>query len=86
MTESYKNKSRIATAISFIAAFIIYIGEPGLTKIIPPEYAYLIPLIVFLAGYIATQSTEDKRVEVAEQLVKEDYQNSSEVKDDEDAC
>ena len=75
MVESYKYKSQIATAISFIAAFIVYVGEPGLRQIIPPEYAFLAPFLVLLAGYFVTQSTENKRVEVAEQMVHEEYQN-----------
>lgn len=73
MTESYKFKSRLATAISFLAAFIIYVGQDGLKQVIPTEYAWLIPIIIFLAGYIATQKTEDKRVETAEQLIEEKY-------------
>ena len=73
MTESYKFKSRLATAISFLAAFIIYVGQDGLKQFIPAEYAWLIPIIIFLAGYIATQKTEDKRVETAEQLIEEKY-------------
>ena len=73
MTESYKFKSRLTTAISFLAAFVIYVGQDGLKQVIPTEYAWLIPIIIFLAGYIATQKTEDKRVETAEQLVEEKY-------------
>ena len=73
MTETYKYKSKIATAISFLAALVIYLGQDGLTEVMPQEYAYLIPIIVFIAGYIATQSTENKRVEVAEQMMIEKY-------------
>ena len=73
MTETYKYKSKIATAISFIAAFIVYIGREGLTQIMPTEYANLIPIIILIAGYILTQSTENKRVEVAEQMIHEQY-------------
>ena len=71
MVETYKYKSKIATAISFIAAFIVFIGRDGLTQIMPAEYANLIPFIILLAGYIVTQTTENKRVAVAEQLVLE---------------
>ena len=71
MVETYKYKSKIATAISFIAAFIVYIGQDGLKQIMPAEYAFIIPIIVFIAGYILTQKTEDKRVNVAEQIVYE---------------
>ena len=37
----------------------------------PPEYANLVPIIVFAAGYVLTQKTENIRVKVAEQLVLE---------------
>lgn len=77
MVETYKYKSKIATAISFLAAFIVYIGKDGLTQIMPQEYAYLIPIIVFIAGYILTQKTENKRVEVAEQMVYENIAKES---------
>lgn len=73
MTESYKIKSKIWTAISFIAAFIVYIGKDGLAQFIPNEYANIIPIIVLIAGYIITQKTEDKRVNVAEKLIHEQY-------------
>jgi len=78
MVESYKTKSKIATAISFIAAFITYIGQDGLTQIIPVEYAHLIPLIILVAGYILTQTTENRRVAVAEQLIREQSVNPTE--------
>ena len=78
MTESYKYKSKMATAISFVAMFIAYLGKDGLAKIIPPEYAWLIPPIVGIAAYVVTQSTEDTRVGVAEQLVHEEYADKDE--------
>ena len=71
--ESYKYKSKLATAISFLAAFIVYIGKDELAKILPVEWAYLAPIIVLIAGYIATQSTENKRVDIAELLVEAKY-------------
>lgn len=73
MTESYKLKSKIATAISFLAALIAYLGKDGLTQIMPTEYANLIPIIVFIAGYILSQSTENKRVDIAEQIMLEKF-------------
>lgn len=75
MVESYKYKSKIATAIAFIAAIIVHLGQDGLTQIIPAEYANIIPLLVFIAGWILAQSTENKRVEIAEQIVHEQYNN-----------
>ena len=77
MVESYKIKSKTATAISFIAMFIAYLGKDGLAQIIPAEYAWLIPPIIGIAAYIVTQSTEDKRVNVAEKLAVENYRYSA---------
>ena len=71
MVETYKYKSKIATAISFLAALIAYLGKDGLTQIMPAEYAFLIPILIFCAGYVLTQSTENKRVAIAEQMVYE---------------
>lgn len=73
MVETYKYKSKIATAISFIAAFIVYVGKPGLEQIMPVEYANWIPIIILIAGYIVTQTTENKRVDVAEQMMLEKF-------------
>ena len=73
MTESFKIPSKITNLIVFIAAFIVYIGRDGLLQILPEQLAYLAPLIVLVAGYIATQKTEDKRVERAEQLAVENH-------------
>lgn len=39
----------------------------------PKELAYLAPIIVMIAGYIAVQATENKRVDIAEQLVRDKY-------------
>ena len=75
MVESYKYKSQIATAAALIAGLIVYIGKDNLATIVPPEYANWIPIIVMIAGYVLAQVTENKRVEVAEQLVHEEYKN-----------
>ena len=77
MVETYKYKSKIATAIAFIAALISYLGKDGLTQIMPAEYAFLIPILVFAAGYVLAQTTENKRVEIAEQMIHEKYENNN---------
>ena len=71
--KSYKIPSKVTNLIVFIAAFIVYIGRDGLLQILPEQLAYLAPIIVLIAGYIAAQKTEDKRVEVAEQLAVENH-------------
>lgn len=71
MVESYKYKSKIATAVAFIAMIIVSLGKEGLTQIIPEEYVWTIPVIVGVATWVLAQKTEDHRVEIAEQLALE---------------
>ena len=77
--QSYKYKSKIATAVSFLAAFIVYIGKDKLAELLPPEYAFIASFIVILAGYILAQGTENKRVDIAEQLIESKYNQTEEV-------
>ncbi|MBO6273465.1 hypothetical protein J6O48_11895 [bacterium] len=78
MVESYKLKSKLATAIGGIATVITTLGVNQLEAIFP-EYGRFIPVIVALATWYVSQTTENKRVEVAEQLVHEQYNDSSPV-------
>ena len=68
MVQSYKNKSKTANAIVFLAGLITYIGVDNLARVMPKEWAYLAPIIVMIAGYIIVQTTENTRVEIAEKL------------------
>ena len=102
MTESYKYKSKIATAVAFIATIVVCLGKDGLSKIVPQEYVWIIPVIVGAASWVLAQKTEDKRVDVAEQIVYEkldgsspdpaaEYENLNDeyslpIEDDEDGC
>ena len=82
--ESYKYKSKIATAIGFLATIIVSLGKDGLTKIIPAEYVWIIPVLVTIASWILAQKTEDHRVVVAEQKAIEDYKNEIITTDNDD--
>ena len=82
--QSYKYKSKIATLIAFIAAFIVYVGKDEIAKLLPTEYAFLAGIIVLIAGYIVAQGTENKRVHVAEQMVHEQYNDNITSEGDED--
>lgn len=73
MVESFKYKSKIATAVAFIAMIITALGKDGLTQIIPAEYVWTIPVLIGAASWILAQKTEDHRVEVAEEMVHEQY-------------
>ena len=77
--QSYKYKSKIATLIAFIAAFIVYVGKDEIAKLLPAEYAFLAGIIVLIAGYIVAQGTEDKRVDVAETLVHAQYNPTEDI-------
>lgn len=76
MVESYKFKSKLATAIGGIATVISVLGVDQLQAAFP-GYGQWIPVIVALATWYVSQTTENKRVEVAEQLVHEQYNDPS---------
>lgn len=73
--QSYKYKSKAATAITFIATYILYLGQDGLNEVLPKELLFIVPFLVYLAGYFVTQGTEDKRVAVAEDIKDEKFKN-----------
>lgn len=72
MVESYKIKSKLATAIGGICTIISVLGISQLTQIFP-GYGQYIPCIVALATWYLSQTTENKRVDIAEQLIHEQY-------------
>lgn len=77
MVQSYKNKSKTANAIVFIAGLITYLGKDNLAQLLPQEYANLAPVIVLIAGYIVVQVTENIRVEKAEELAIINYESEN---------
>jgi hypothetical protein len=60
--------------VVFVAGLVSYMGVNGLNTVVPSEYAYLVPIIVMVAGYVVVQSTENRRVAVAEELIREEYE------------
>ena len=76
MVESYKIQSKIATAIGGIATVISILGVDQLQAIFPGFGKY-IPMIVALATWYVSQTTENTRVERAEQIVREEYDSST---------
>ena len=73
MIESYKFKSKLATAIGGICTIISVLGIQQLTEIFP-GYGQYIPAIVALATWYLSQTTENKRVAVAEKLAVINYE------------
>ena len=76
MVESYKFKSKLATAVGGIATVITTLGI-GQLEAIFPQFGKYIPVVVALATWYLSQTTENKRVEIAEQLVHEQYNDPS---------
>ncbi|MBO6123300.1 MAG: hypothetical protein J6P09_05630 [Methanobrevibacter sp.] len=73
MTQSYKLKSKITTAIGGIATIITTLGVDQLEAIFP-GYGKFIPAIVAIATWYTSQITENTRVEKAEKIAVENYQ------------
>lgn len=73
MTESYKLKSKITTAIGGIATIITTLGVDQL-EAIAPGYGKFIPALVALATWYTSQTTENTRVKKAEKIAVENYQ------------
>lgn len=73
MTESYKIKSKMVTAIGGICTVITTLGVDQLEAIFP-NYGKFIPVLVALATWYSSQTTEDTRVERAEKIAVEEYQ------------
>jgi len=71
MTETYKYKSRLITAIAFIIMLLAAITPEAWQNILPGEYWVFIPTIMGIITYAAAQLSEEKRVEVAETMVIE---------------
>lgn len=65
--ESFKLPSRLTNVVVFVAMFIVA-NQEFLINHVPTEYSAILSSVIVVAGYIATQVTEDKRVSVAEEL------------------
>lgn len=73
MTESYKIKSKMVTALGGICTVITVLGVDQLEAIFP-YWGKFIPAVVALATWYSSQTTEDTRVERAEKIAIEEYQ------------
>ena len=76
MTESYKFKSKLTTAVGAICTIITTLGVDQLEAIFP-GYGKFIPAIVAIATWYSSQSTENTRVERAEKIAVEEYQQEN---------
>lgn len=65
--ESFKLPSQVTNVVVFIAMFILA-NQEFLTNNAPTEYSAIVSSIIVVAGFIASQVTENKRVSVAEEI------------------
>lgn len=70
-TATYKYKSRLITAIAFVAMLLAAITPDAWQSLLPNQYWVFIPTIITILTYLSTQISEEKRVEVAEKIVLE---------------
>ena len=68
MTTTYKYKSRLITAISFLITILAFISVDEWASVLPQDFVVFAPTIVAIIGYIASQLSEEKRVVVAEEI------------------
>lgn len=77
MVTSFKQTSRIITALASIGAMITAVGVDTLASYIPSEYAYIIAVVTIAIFTGINQYSEETRVVTAEAL-KEEELNSTE--------
>ena len=68
MTTTYKYKSRLITAISFVITILAFISVDEWASVLPQDFVFLAPTIVAIIGYIASQLSEEARVVRAEEM------------------
>lgn len=78
MTESYKIKSKMVTAIGGICTVITTLGVDQLEAIFP-YWGKFIPVVVALATWYSSQTTEDTRVKRAQKIAVEEYKQQQKV-------
>lgn len=74
--QSYKPYSRLVTIISGLIIVIAGLDASQVINIFP-DYASQINTILFIAGLIAPAISQEMRVVRAEDLIKEDYEEST---------
>lgn len=70
-TATYKYKSRLITAMAFVAMLLAAITPDAWQSLLPNQYWVFIPTIIAILTYLSAQISEEKRVEVAETIVIE---------------
>lgn len=71
MVKTFKYKSWVFTIAAGLASFIAALNIEQVESVLPMEYSYLAPLILYIAIFLTNQWSEEKRVKTAEELILE---------------
>lgn len=69
MVKSFKYKSWVFTIAAGLVSFIAALNIEQVESVLPMEYSYLAPLILYIAIFLTNQWSEEKRVKTAEELI-----------------
>lgn len=69
MVKTFKYKSWVFTIAAGVVSFIAALNIEQVESVLPMEYSYLAPLILYIAIFLTNQWSEEKRVKTAEELV-----------------
>ena len=71
MVKTFKYKSWVFTIAAGLVSFIAALNIEQVESVLPMEYSYLAPLILYIAVFLTNQWSEEKRVKTAEELILE---------------
>lgn len=71
MVKTFKYKSWVFTIAAGLVSFIAALNIEQVESVLPMEYSYLAPLILYIAIFLTNQWSEEKRVKTAEELILE---------------
>ena len=69
MVKTFKYKSWVFTIATGLVSFIAALNIEQVKSVLPMEYSYLAPLILYIAIFLTNQWSEEKRVKTAEELI-----------------
>lgn len=69
MVKTFKYKSWVFTIAAGLVSFVAALNIEQVESVLPMEYSYLAPLILYIAIFLTNQWSEEKRVKTAEELV-----------------
>ena len=69
MVKTFKYKSWVFTIAAGVVSFIAALNIEQVESVLPMEYSYLAPLILYIAIFLTNQWSEEKRVKTAEELI-----------------